>query len=453
MKKILLLFLILSQTILPLTISAQSKDPAYVCIYRSNKFLCNPYEFDLQFRGVDIYSMRKNTAIEYMFVNEGKLKIEVKNWSPSWNATLWLNIESGKRYYVKVDCSISGLSLTYNTVNGENEWKEASSRGIISMIEDPNIPVLDITEAPKVITKVKTDTVKQIVYVNQAQADHSNHNKNESKKYSYKPTADVDFNIPVNSVKNDMTFALLIGNEDYTSFQTDVKSEVNVDFARNDANTFREYLVKTLGVPEKNITLLQDATYGQTKQAIAKLSLLAKATSGKARLIFYYAGHGMPDEVTKESYLMPVDISGANVTSGIKLKDVYTKLTENNPEKVVVFMDACFTGGGRNQGMVAARGVSIKPKEETLRGNIVVLSSSSDIQSSLPYKEKNHGMYTYYLLKKLQETKGNVELGVLADYLKEQVSLEAILINSKEQNPQAHSSIDVAEEWSKWKLK
>lgn len=446
MKKILLLLLLLNQTILPITISAQSKEPAYVCIYRSNKFLCNAYEFDLQFRGVDIYSMRKNTAIEYQFQNEGKLKIEVKNWSPSWSTTLWLNIESGKRYYVKIDCSISGLSLSYNQPTSEAEWKEAASRGVVSMTEDPNVPVIELNQPVQIVQKPKTDTVKQIVYVNQAQSDRP------SQKHVYKPVSDVDVNIPSNPVTNEMTFALIVGNEDYSSYQTEVKSEMNVEFARNDANTFKEYLIKTFGVPEKNITLLQDATYGQIKQALSKLSLLAKTTGGKAQLVFYYAGHGMPDEITKDAYLMPVDISGSHVTSGIKLKDVYTKLTENSPERVYVFMDACFTGGGRNQGLLAARGVSIKPKEESLRGNIVVFNSSSGIQSSLPFKEKNHGMFTYYLLKKFQDTKGSVELGVLSEYIKEKVSLDALLINSKEQNPQIQTSIDVAEEWSSWKL-
>lgn len=434
----LFLFVFLFSTLL-----AQKTTPAHVYLYRTNKVMCNPYTFDVQFKGVDIYSMKKNTALEYQFFSEGKLKIEVKNWMNSWSSTMWLNIESGKKYYVKIDCNLSGLSVSTNPSTGYNEWLEASKGSVMNMLEDPNVPLLETIEGGNTIVKTRTDTVKQIVYVNAPPA----------KKHSYEPFADVDLNIPSGSNTNDLTFALIIGNEDYASQQTDLKIEVNVEFAKNDASTFKEYVTRSLGVPEKNVTMLHDATYGQMNQAISKINMIAKNTNGKARIIFYYAGHGMPDENSKEAYLIPVDISGANVSSAIKLKDVYAKLTESASEQVVVFLDACFTGGARNQGLLASRGIAIKPKEEFLNGNIAVFSSSSGSQSSLSYQEKRHGLYTYYLLKKLQESKGDVSLKDLSAYLKEKVSLEAVLINSKEQNPQVNTSAEALEKWENWKLK
>lgn len=427
------------------TIVAQKAEPAYVYIYRTNKVMCNPYTFDIQFKGVDIYSMKKNTALEYQFFHEGKLKIEAKNWMNSWSSTLWLNIESGKKYFVKLDCSLSGLNLSTNPSTGYNEWLEASKGTVMNMLEDPNVPLLESIEQEKTVVKVRTDTVKQIVYVN--------NNTTVNKKYVYEPFSDVDMNIPLNPTKNELTFALIIGNEDYASHQTDLKAEANVEFARNDASTFKEYALKTLGLPEKNVILLYDATYGQMNQAIAKINMISKNTGGKAKIIFYYAGHGMPDETSKEPYIIPVDINGSNISSAIKLRDVYSKLTENASEQVVVFLDACFSGGARNQGLLASRGISIKPKEEFLSGNIAVLSSSSGIQSSLSYQEKKHGLYTYYLLKKLQESKGDVNLKDLNAYLKEKVGLEAVLINSKEQNPQVNTSAESLDKWESWKLK
>jgi uncharacterized caspase-like protein len=243
-----------------------------------------------------------------------------------------------------------------------------------------------------------------------------------------------------------------VGNEDYSSFQTDLSDEIDVAYAKNDAVMFSEYAQKTLGIPESNIQLLTNATAGQMRQALAKMNILAEKTNGDAELFFYYAGHGLPDEVTKEPYLIPVDVSGTNVTYGIKLTDVYAKLTEHPTEKVTVFLDACFSGGARNQGLVAARGVRIKPKEEPLAGKLIVFSASSGDQSSLPYKEKGHGMFTYHLLKKLQETKGNVTYKELSDYLKEEVSLQSVIINSKEQDPQTNVSPNALNEWSNWTL-
>ena len=271
-------------------------------------------------------------------------------------------------------------------------------------------------------------------------------------KKAVKVPADVDMNIPQNSNQYPYRFALIIGNEDYSTFQTDLSSEVDVAFAKNDASVFREYAIKTLGVPEANAQLLLNATAGQMRQALAKINKLAEKSAGQAELIFYYAGHGLPDEVTKDPYLIPVDVAGTSVQFGLKLTDIYKSLTQFSTERVTVFLDACFSGGARGQGLVAARGVKIKPKEESLNGKLVVFSASSGDQSSLPYKEKGHGIFTYFLLKKLQDSKGEVSYKELSDYLRSQVSLQSVVINSKEQDPQTNVSPSAVAEWEKWKL-
>ena len=188
------------------------------------------------------------------------------------------------------------------------------------------------------------------------------------------------------------------------------------------------------------------------QQGISKLNKLSELSEGKAKLIFYYAGHGLPDETNKEAYIMPVDISGNNVTSGIKLNDVYKKLLEFPNKKVTVFLDACFSGGARNQGLIAMRGVKIQPKKNALFGNLVVFSSSSGNESSASLKDKHHGLFTYYLLKKLQESKGKLSYKELSDFLCKKIKLESVLINNKEQTPQTNVSPDVKDIWQDWKF-
>ncbi len=75
----------------------------------------------------------------------------------------------------------------------------------------------------------------------------------------------VDVNIP-ESIKVPNRYALIIGNEDYQSMQRTLNSEQNVPFAVNDATSFRDYAVKTLGVEQENITFLTNATAGQMAQ-------------------------------------------------------------------------------------------------------------------------------------------------------------------------------------------
>lgn len=258
---------------------------------------------------------------------------------------------------------------------------------------------------------------------------------------------DVDKDIPVAETKNNKRYALIIGNEDYSNFQTTLSQEENVDFAKNDARIFKEYCDKTLGIPNENIYMYTNATYGTMRQGIDKVSKLIKNSEGDLEVIFYYAGHGLPDENTKEAYLIPIDISGANVQSGIKLQDIYNSFSEGESAGVTMFIDACFSGGARNQQLVKARGVKIVPRSDYLPGNVVSFSASSGTQSSNAYMDKKHGMFTYYLLKNLQESKGQITYKDLYENLKKKVKMESVRINNKEQDPQINIGEKAKEVW------
>lgn len=262
-------------------------------------------------------------------------------------------------------------------------------------------------------------------------------------------TSAVDKNIPNIGKKYPNRIALIIGNEDYSGT---LNAEINVDYAVNDAQVVREYALKTLGVEEQNIIFLTNATAGQMRTQIDLAAKLAEKMGSNAEIIFYYAGHGLPDETTKVPYLIPVDVNATNLSAAIKLGDVYNKFGNSGAQKVTVFMDACFTGGGRNQGLLAARGVRIKPKENKISGNMVVFTATTGEQSALPYHKEKHGMFTYFLLKKLQESNGNTNYAELAGYIKQNVSVEALRVNSKEQDPEVNVSYSIQNNWENWKI-
>lgn len=270
--------------------------------------------------------------------------------------------------------------------------------------------------------------------------------------YTYSAYENVDKNVPVAEKTYPFRFALIIGNEDYSMYQPDLKSETNVQFAVNDANVFAEYAQFTLGIPEENITLLTNARAIDMYRAIEKLSLLIKNAYGKADVFFYYAGHGLPDEKTRDAYIIPCDVSGADLQFAIKLKDLYAKLSEFPSKRITVFLDACFSGGARNLSLVASRSVKTKPNEDEIAGNIVVFTASTGEQSALPYQQKNHGLFTYFLLKKLQDTRGDLNYAELSSYLTNEIGINSLRINTKEQNSKTLFGTDVAETWSEWKF-
>ena len=169
--------------------------------------------------------------------------------------------------------------------------------------------------------------------------EKSNTNENISKKEDHSEVfiSDVDVKIPVINEINPYRFALVIGNEDYSSKQKSLSNEVDVPYARNDAESFKNYLTSFLGFKEEQVTILKDATSGELNREIEKLVQLGKLDNN-SELVFYYAGHGLPEENTKIPYLVPVDVSTINLRqSGISLKELYAKFSSSNASKITVF--------------------------------------------------------------------------------------------------------------------
>ena len=263
--------------------------------------------------------------------------------------------------------------------------------------------------------------------------------------------SDVDRDIPQTNKSNPHCYAIIIGNQDYHSFQRGLNSEQDVPFATEDATMFKEYCEKTLGVDARNISFLNNATSAKMNQEIDFITRLA-ARDPQAEIIFYYAGHGLPNENTKEPYLIPVDVNASNLTSAIALYDLYQSLSATNAQRITVFLDACFSGGGRDMGLVASRGIKVTPKKDELTGNIVVFSATSADQTALPYTDKKHGMFTYFLLKKLQDSKGECNYSELFDYLNKNVGESSLRVNRKEQTPEVNTSLQVQDSWQNWRF-
>jgi len=278
-------------------------------------------------------------------------------------------------------------------------------------------------------------------------------NNNILKKPSVSETTiiDVDTNIPIDSnASNENTFVLIIGNEKY-------KFESQVKFSENDASIFQKYCEKTLGIPTRNIKDIDNATVGVFLDGLTWLANWTKIKNGTAKIIFYYAGHGMPDEKSKQSFLLPVDGNSENPSTIIGLDIILSKLTEYPSKQVLVIMDACFSGGTRDDNILLAgntRGVKIKPKETGLPTNLILMSASSGEETAFPYEDKRHGLFTYFLLKELQDTKGNCTLSELYNYVNQKVSENAMYFhNGKMQTPNLRVGTNLENIWKDIRFK
>ena len=259
--------------------------------------------------------------------------------------------------------------------------------------------------------------------------------------------SDVDVNIPQTGANNDKTFAVVIANERY-------QREASVPYALNDGNIFAEYCKKTLGLPDANVHFVRNATLNNIKAEVTWLEKVIDAYGGSAKVIFYYAGHGIPDEKSRTAYLLPVDGYGSDVSTGFSLNSLYASLGKLPSQSVTVFLDACFSGAKREGDMMAsARGVAIRVREGQPVGNMVVFSAAQNDETAYPYTDQQHGMFTYFLLKKLQQTQGEVSYRELSDYIVQEVKRNSIVKNGKSQTPVITPSAACSDEWQGWRLK
>lgn len=264
-------------------------------------------------------------------------------------------------------------------------------------------------------------------------------------------TSDVDVNVPETNVVKNNAYALVIGNENYSGYQKGLDKEADVRFAIHDAERVAEYLNKTIGIPERQIRLLKNATSGQIGQAITWLQNLAKIEKGNAEIYFYYSGHGLPDEITREAYIIPVDVTGANLAYALKLNDLFNSLAVYPAKQTTVLLDACFSGGARDKPLVEKKMVKVNPGKDIFEGNMIVISSSQGTESSGYLEENCHGLFTYFLLKKLQESNGNISYAEIFDYVKKHVLKESSL-QGDVQTPVIKTGLGIDRNWSDWQF-
>lgn len=231
---------------------------------------------------------------------------------------------------------------------------------------------------------------------------------------------------------NPHRYALIIGNEDYS--MVGANAEINVPYAINDALVFKEYCVRSFGIPEHQVKLIPNATTGMMHEQLSWLLNMASADP-QAEIFFYYSGHGSNDEASNEPFLLPVDITGKNVRLGISLTELYDDIAKHNI-KAYVFLDACFSGGYKSAApLIAQKGVRIAAKMGVPQGYTLSFASSSGDQTSSVYHDKKQGYYTYFLIKTIKDAKGNITMKELFEKTKTAVKQATALIG-KPQDPQ-----------------
>ncbi|MFH1724641.1 MAG: caspase family protein [Elusimicrobiota bacterium] len=236
-------------------------------------------------------------------------------------------------------------------------------------------------------------------------------------------------------------FAVVIGIDGY-------KNLPDAQFAERDAQTMRDHLI-AMGYPKRHVVLLKgDAATGNGMRKYLE-EWLPRNVKPTSNVFFYYSGHGAPDVESGKAYLVPWDGDASFLKStAYPVGQLYASLNKLRAKRIVVALDACFSGaGGRSVLAKGARPLVMKVDEGiSLKGGIALFTAASGTEITTTLEDEGHGIFTYYFIKGLQgaakNAAGRITARSLYQYLKPKVQDEARLQN-REQTPTAHYKSDV----------
>ena len=210
-----------------------------------------------------------------------------------------------------------------------------------------------------------------------------------------------------------------------------------------DAELVHQVLVGQGGFKKENVLLLTDKTERKPTLRDLKWALgtfLARSAKKDDLIVIFFAGHGAPeiDPRGAESdglakYLVPSDADPNDLYStALPMDEFQTIFDRIEADKVVVFLDACYSGaaGGRtfaSRRTRAARVDEIFLDRLTRSKGRAIITASRASEVSLEVPELGHGLFTHYLVQGLRgaadlDRDGIVSLQEVYQYLEQQVA-------------------------------
>ena len=188
--------------------------------------------------------------------------------------------------------------------------------------------------------------------------------------------------------------AVVIGIEDYP-FLT------KVPYARRDADAFYDYLAYTRGVPSANLHRLNGGDRNQMETALREAA--AEVQSGGV-LWVYFAGHGGGDPATGDRLLVgdtAKNDAASFATGSLSVEDV-KRIAGTGAGEVMLVIDACYNGLGRDGGQYGDTRFAIPPDAPTATRGVTEWSAAAPTQLASPLHEVDHGAFTYFVVGALR---------------------------------------------------
>ncbi len=256
------------------------------------------------------------------------------------------------------------------------------------------------------------------------------------KASEFEVLCDADADIPENLPERKNTYVLIIANDAYSPMQMARCAHDSVDHHARDARVFKEYAIRTMGIPERNVQTIINAKAFEMRREIIRLSSYSKGIQGKAELIFYYAGYGLIDEKTYEPYILPVDIENDDPKFALRISDLYKMLQEDVSKRISIILETSFQFDALQARPAKGKAPKIAMLYPNAPANAILMAAAKPGQTACSDEQAGHGLFTLAILQKLKGTKGKASLKEVSDFVIQNVKEAIIRLKFKEQLPQ-----------------
>lgn len=246
---------------------------------------------------------------------------------------------------------------------------------------------------------------------------------------------DSDAGIPAGNKRNGShIYAVIIANEDYGS-------GIEVPYALNDGAVFRDYCLSRLCVPEDQVAYLANAGAEDIASLNNWLERASRMFDADTRIVLYFSGQCVLDKGLGETFLLPVDYLSQGVQSGLGLRSLYGRISRWGVDDALLLLDASYGKICRN-GMRFSVFKDGETQSEWLRPDdrTVTFFAAGEDEAALPYPGEKHGIFTYFVLKALQQHPEGISYGDLFDFVSSNVRKVAAELYGAEQSPRVYSS-------------
>ena len=240
--------------------------------------------------------------------------------------------------------------------------------------------------------------------------------------------------LSISSLATAEKYALLVGINDY---QGDISP---LRYCEADVAVFRQALIELAGFKADNVFLMTSRMSGPKQptniNVIKRLSLLSEQVQDDDTFIFYFSGHGISKD--GHSFLLATNSDSTTVDtlkiSGIPLDQVNQILSRIQADQLLTIIDACRndpeSGRGEKDNLLTdsfSRGFKIaRTSDSSGRPKMSATLYACNVgERAYEWAEKEHGVFSYYLLEGLKgkavNSQGEVVMTDLADYTQQKV--------------------------------